>query len=398
MRKVIVHIDLNAFFVRAEEIRDPSLINKPVAIGHLGRGGVVSTCSYKAREFGVKSGMPMYQAKNLCPQLIIKPGDYRYYEGLSNEFMKFVRNITPLMEIASVDECFADFTDIVKGKRDVEGFFRDIQKRLYEQTKLKCSIGVGPTKFLAKMASDYRKPLGLTIIRKKDIPDILYPLPIGDFFGIGKKSQPKLIKAGIITIGDLAKRIEGNDPETKRLLGKFYDTCKAWLSGEGDDTINLSERDPKSIGHSTTLSEDTNSLDIIKNKLMELSKRVSNQLISERKLTNTISVVAKESDFKVHNKSTMLSSPTSDWKVIYQTSCKLYERNFLDLTVRLVGVTAQKLINIEDMAVQMSFFDYEQHEQENRTKLLINAFNRKLSKPVIKRASEVKKEKKDEHK
>ena len=237
MVKVIVHIDLNAFFVRAEEIRNPELENKAVAIGHLGRGGIVSTCSYEARKFGVKSGMPMNKAVKLCPHLLIVPPDYRFYITLSHEFKKYIRSITPKVESASVDELFADFTDVIKGKRNVEAYFRQIQKGLYEKTQLKCSIGVGPTKFLAKMASDYQKPMGLTIIRRKDIKNILYPLPIEDMFGIGKKSAPRLREVGIATIGDLAAKLDANDPVIMSLLGKGAEELHKWLKGYGSDEV-----------------------------------------------------------------------------------------------------------------------------------------------------------------
>ena len=119
MAKVIVHIDLNAFFVRAEEIRDPSLENKAVAIGHLGRGGIVSTCSYEARKYGVRSAMPMNKAVELCPKLLILPPDYRFYLTLSHEFKNHIRSITPLVESASIDELYADFTQVIKGKKDI---------------------------------------------------------------------------------------------------------------------------------------------------------------------------------------------------------------------------------------------------------------------------------------
>ena len=131
MAKVIVHIDLNAFFVRAEEIRNPSIEGKAVAIGHLGRGGIVSTCSYEARKFGVRSGMPMNKAVDLCPHLLILPPDYRFYVTLSHEFKNYIRSITKKVESASVDELFADFTDVVKGKKNIEAYFRSIQNTLW---------------------------------------------------------------------------------------------------------------------------------------------------------------------------------------------------------------------------------------------------------------------------
>lgn len=389
MSKVIVHIDLNAFFARAEEIKDPTLEGKPIAVGFDGRRGVISTCSYAARALGVRSGMPTFKAKQVCPQLIIKNCDFRYYQALSNTFMNFVKTYTKLVEIASVDECFADFTEVVKGMKDVEEFFREFQNALFKKTKLKCSIGVATTKFLAKMGSDLRKPMGLTIIRKRDIPTLLYPLPIEDTFGVGKKTAPRLMAIGINTIGDLAKRFELGDEELKQTLGKFYDTLNDWISGRGSDEISLEEWNPKSIGHSSTFYHDTNNFDEIKHMFEHLSRQVSEGAIREHKIGDTIQIVVKDSDFTVHNKSSKLRTPTNDFETIYSKAIKLYEDNFLGREVRLVGVTLQNLISPRDMAIQMNFYDYEDHEEDAKTKLLINDLNRKLSKPMLIRASEV---------
>lgn len=390
MAKVIVHIDLNAFFVRAEEIRDPSLESKPVAIGHLGRGGVVSTCSYEARKYGVRSAMPMNKAVKLCPKLIIVPPDYRFYITLSHEFKNYIRRITPKVESASIDELFADFTEVVKGKRNVEAYFKSIQDDLYKKTGLKCSIGVAPTKFLAKMGSDYQKPMGLTIIRRKDIKNILYPLPISDMFGVGKKTAPRLEHIGIKTIGDLADRLNNNDEATLNILGKFASELKDWVNGYGSDEIITEYDNPKSIGNSTTLKSDTNQFDIIKQTFMMLAEEVSMRAKKEQMVGNTIQIMAKDTDYKAHNKSITFEKLTNDSKEIYNTAIKLYEKNYLDMTVRAVGVTLQNLISIKDSSIQMTFFDYERHEEENRTKLIINDLNRRYKGANLKRASEVK--------
>ncbi len=395
MSKVIVHIDLNAFFVRAEEIKNPSLENKPVAVGHEGRAGIVSTCSYEARKFGVRSGMPMFKAKQLCPNLIIKHDDYHWYRTLSREFITFVKSYTRKVEIASVDECFADFTDNIRGVKDVKQYFLDFQNELFRKTKLKCSIGIGPTKFLAKMGSDYKKPMGLTIIRKKDIAKILYPLPIEDMFGVGKKSAPRLRDLGVNTIGDLARELNDENSETSKHLGKFSLELKEWLNGNGSDEISMEPWDPKSIGHSSTLMHDTNDLEIIKDMLSKLSKEVSEGAKKENKIGNTIQIIAKETNFRVHNKSIKLNEFTNDYKIIFNKAFKLYEDSFSNLVVRQVGVTLQNLISPKDLVVQMNFFDYEKHEEESTTKLLINELNRKLSKPALKRASEVEIKKKE---
>lgn len=391
MARVIVHIDLNAFFVRAEEIKDPSLENKPVAIGHEGRGGIVSTCSYEARKYGVSSGMPMFKAKQLCPDLIIKPGDYRFYSALSAQFMDFVKSYTKVVEIASIDECFADFTEIVKGQKDVITYFRSMQEELYAKTKLKCSIGVAPTKFLAKMGSDFRKPMGLTIIRKKDIEKILYPLSIDKMFGIGKKTSPELKKIGINTIGDFALRANKNDNELMNIMGKSFYLLKDWVNGLGSDIVETSFDDPKSIGTSTTLAHDTSDLYEIRKVLNTLCENVASRAIKERQLGWTIQVTIKDNQFETKNKSITLNNPTNKAADIYDNAVKLYEKNFINIVVRLIGVTLQKLVSVENAAIQMTLFDYEEHEKENETKLLINDLNRRLKKPNLMRASEVKK-------
>lgn len=390
MAKVIVHIDLNAFFVRAEEIRDPSLENKPVAIGHLGRGGVVSTCSYEARKYGVSSAMPMNKAIKLCPQLIIVPPDYRFYITLSHQFKNYIRSITPIVESASIDELFADFTDIVKNKKNVIGYFKSIQLELFKRTGLKCSIGIGPTRFLAKMGSDYQKPMGITVIRRKDIKNILYPLPIKDMFGVGKKTAPRLEHIGVKTIGELANRLNNNDDLTLKILGKFSEELKLWVNGYGSDEIYLEFDNPKSIGNSTTLKSDTNQFEIIKQTFAMLVEEVSMRAKKELMVGNTIQIMVKDTNYQAHNKSMTIDKLTNENKDILSTCLKLYERNFLDLTVRAIGVTLQNLVSIKDSSIQMTFFDYERHEEENRTKLIINDLNRRYKGANLKRASELK--------
>ena len=391
MSKIIVHIDLNAFFARCEEIKNPDLENKPVAIGHEGRSGIVSTCSYEARKYGVHSAMPMFQAVKACPNLIILPSDFRFYRYKSREFINFVRKYTPLVEQASVDECFADFTEVLKNKKPIP-FFKKFQEDLFDETGLKCSIGVAPTKFLAKMGSDYKKPLGLTIIRRKDIPDILYPLPIKDLFGVGRRTLPKLEKINIKTIGDLAIRMNNDDREVIDLFGKFYTTLKEWINGYGSDEIITEFEDPKSIGNSTTLPYDTNDMGVISSYLGMLAKEVSQRAVDENKIGTTIQLVVKDTTFQSFNKSISFPNPTNSEKFILDKALSLYEKNFTNKTIRLVGITLQNLISPQDLSVQMTLFDYEEHEKESQTKLLINDLNRKLSKPMLKRASEVKKD------
>ena len=389
MSKIILHIDLNAFFVRCEEIKNPSLEGKPVIIGRNGRGGIVSTCSYAAREYGVKSGMPTYQALLKCKDTILIEGDYHYYERKSHEFFAFVKKYTTIVEPASVDECFADFTEVLKDEKQPLVFLRNMQKELYKETKLMCSIGVAPTKFLAKMASDMKKPNGLVVIRKKDSRKMLSPLPIEAFFGIGKKTSPRLREIGINTIGDLIKRIDDEDYQTKHELGKFYFVIKDWIDGKGGDEINTEPWDPKSVGHSTTLYSDALSVEELEKPLRELSEEVSRDAQKNNKKGKTVQLVLKDNEFKIINRSKRLSELTNNVDLIYKTALELLKANYDGRPIRLIGVTLQQLVNPKETYEQMSIFDnYEQIKEENQTRSLIGDLNRAMHKSVFKTAGD----------
>lgn len=397
MAKVILHIDLNAFFVRCEELEDPSLIGKPVIIGHSGRGGVVSTCSYKAREFGVRSGMPTFQALKLCPNAIIIPGHYSLYSKKSHEFINFVKKHSTLIEQASIDECYVDMTKTLSNIKNPLEYIKNMQDTLFKETGLMCSIGVAPTKFLAKMGSDYKKPMGITIIHRKDIARILYPLPIESFFGIGKKTAPKLRKMGINTIGDLAKLINEDDPEIKKEFGRFYYGIKDWISGYGSDEVETEPWDPKSIGNSTTFKFDTNNFEEIKEYVRELSKEVSERAKEANKVGYSVQLVLKDDDFKVINRSKKLNKPTNDFIEIFDIATQLLEANLGNKMIRLAGVTLQNLVDPSEVVIQMSIFDnYDEIKEECATKLLIAELNRKMKKPVFKTAAETLRDKKYE--
>lgn len=403
MSKVILHIDLNAFFVRCEELKDPSIIGKPVIIGHAGRGGIVSTCSYKAREYGIKSGMPTFKATKLCPNVLIIPGNYELYSSKSKEFINFVKRHSKIIEQASIDECYVDMTSKLKEEKNPLDYIKKMQDDLYLETGLMCSIGVASTKFLAKMGSDYKKPMGITVIHRRDIPRILYPLPIESFFGIGKKTSPKLHSMGIETIGDLANRINSDDEEVKREFGKFYFAIKDWINGYGDDKVSTEEWDPKSIGNSTTFKRDTGDYEEIKEYVRMLSKEVSSRAKEANKVGWSVQLVLKESvftnnNFKVINRSKKLTKPTNDFGIIFQEACKLLEDNLsANKSFRLAGVTLQNLVDPSDVVIQMSLFDnYEEIKEECAARLLIGELNRKMKKPVFKTAADSLRDKKYE--
>jgi DNA polymerase-4 len=391
MGQIIMHVDLNAFFATAEVLRHPEYAGKPVIVAGLGPRGVVSTASYEARAFGVHSAMPTYQAREKCPQGIFLPGDFAYYEVLSQSFFAYLRHFSTTLEQASIDECYVDMTKALSHCADPFSYLSKLQKGLLDQIGLRCSIGVAPTKFLAKMASDMKKPMGLTILRRKDLAEKLYPLPIESFYGIGKKTSPRLREIGILTIGDLKKRCDRDDPTLIELLGKFYYVIKDWVNGRGDDHVDPTTFDPKSIGRSETFPYDTSDHEMICSKLHELSLDVGHSAEGSHKKGRTIQLVIKDKDFKSHDKSLSFKEAISDGEEIYQRLLPLYEANFLGQEIRLVGVTLQNLVDPKKETVQMTFDNYQAYETMDETKLLVAELNRKMKKPALIVASEAKK-------
>lgn len=398
MAKVIMHIDLNAFFATCEEIRDPSLASLPVLIGHDGRSGIVSTANYAARRYGCHSGQPTFQALRLCPGAKLIHPDFDYYSMMSLSFFSYLRKYTLLVEPASIDEGYADMSEATKGVSDPEKFFRSLQTELKKETGLSCSIGVAPTKWLAKMASDLRKPMGLTFIRRRDIEGILYPLPIESFWGIGKKTAPHLRSLGINTIGDFAFKVKEGDPALEKALGKFFFTAKEWVEGKGDDCVRAEEAEAKSIGAQITLPYDCSSYEEVAPFLSQIALEISSRALKEKKACRGISVSVKTLDFRLHSKATMLKDSTNDPVSIEIEAERLFKPLMEKLgrpRIRQVGITLSKLVDPQRENVQMSLWNYGDYEKKDATRLLVEEINRKMKRrmnaPELHMASEAKK-------
>lgn len=386
-----MHIDLNQFFAAATRLLEPDLIGKPLIIAGDTRRGIVSTASYEARKYGISSAMPTYIAKKLCPKVIIREVNYKWYQQKSKEFFSYIKeHYSSHIEVASIDECYVDMTDLMKDIKDPYLYLKNLQEDVYNNTHLEASIGLGPTKFLAKMGSDYKKPMGITIIRKKDIKKILYPLPIEDFFGIGKKTCPKLKELGINTIGDFAL----NDSyEVKKVMGKFYFVAKEWINGEGDDHVDENPFDPKSISSTNTFLFDTNDYEEISKMLEIKAKEVSLDAIKNNKVGKTITLILKDSSFKSITRSITIDKPTNSFLDIYTNVMNLFDKFFNNQLIRLAGVGLSQLMDKEDFYVQMNLFNLEQNQKECSTQLLINKLNRKANKELFYPASKIKEKK-----
>ena len=387
MAKIIIHIDLNAFFASVEEIKNPSLVGKAHAVGGSGRKGVVSTCSYAARKKGVHSAMPVAQALRLCPELIINPSDFKSYHEYSNKFFAVVRKwCGNKIEVASIDECYVDFGDYENYCKDVIKYLKDMQKYIKETLNLGCSIGLAPNKFLAKMASDMQKPMGFTVLRKRDIEKLLWPLDIGDMYGVGKKTAPRLKNVGINTIGDLAKC--DNNYEVMQILGKNYYEYVNKANGIDKSEVIDYEVDAKSIGNSTTYEKDLIEEDDIKIELKELARTVSRRICAVSSLAFGVSITIKFNDFTHINRSSKLDEPVCNDDEIYLKALKLFENNYYyDKPIRLLGITLYDIKEKSEVIRQMNIFDIEINE--DNTGNIINKLNEIVGEKIFIKASEV---------
>lgn len=388
MSKVILHIDLNAFFAACEVLRDPTLKGKPLIVGGANRRGIVSTASYEARKYGIHSAMPTYKALRLCPNLIIKEPDFKFYHHYSSLFFNYLKDhVSPLLEVASIDECYIDATERLKNNRNPIGFIKELQQTLLQEIGLGCSIGVAPTKFLAKMASNYKKPLGITIYRRRELANTLWKLPINEMYGIGKATAPRLLALDIKTIGDLATT---EDPEVKKLLGKSFFTFKEWANGRGSDEVIAEEEDPKSIGHSSTFMFDTENYEEISALFKEMSNSVSERAKREGKVGLTIQIVMRYYNFENVNRSVTLNKPTNNAITIFYEAMKLFDKNYKDEPLRLVGVTLQNLSDEGSLVEQLSLFD--DFNEKSKTEVIIELLNEEYDKPPFLRLSDLKRD------
>lgn len=389
--QIIFHIDLNSFFASAEVSKHPELIGKPVVISGKSRRSIITTASYEARKYGIHSAMPLFKALELCKDLIVRPSNFELYHKLSNHFFEIVSSYSELLEVGSIDECYVDVTKVIT-KRQITPMVLalEIQEAVYKELNLSCSIGIAPNKFLAKMASDMKKPMGITVLTKSNIKEVLWPLPISDMFGIGKKTQPKLLALGIRTIGDIAKY--ENYDLLRQIFGKNSLVIYRKANGIDNSKINASKNELKSVGNSTTLEYDTTDDEYLKDVLKKLAFQVSSRAIKRNLISNNISITIKFTRFESISRQTIVNKYVNDYETILSTAKMLFDTHYTGKPVRLLGISLNNTISKEDYKEQISLFDSIKKEdtQKKDTTIttLIEDINSKLkTKSVIKASS-----------
>lgn len=390
---------MDAFFASVELLRYPQLKGLPVVIGggrrdvdemlrerfanqplhripvdafpllkdYVGRG-VITTATYPARQFGVGSAMGMMKAARLCPQAIVLPVDFDEVKRYSRAFKETIREIAPVVEDRGVDEVYIDFTDVPGGQREGGRVLaRLIQKAIFERTALTCSIGVAPNKLIAKMASEFNKPNGISVIYQEDVQAKIWPLPVRKINGIGPKSEARLTKLHLHTIGDIA----GQSREW--LIDNFGQSYGAWMHDAAwgrDDRPVVTESEPVSMSRETTFDRDLHAVrdrDELGAIFTELCARVAEDLQRKGYVGKTIGIKLRYDDFRIATRDQTLDHYTADPKEIRRTAGLCLKRVPLERRLRLLGVRVGKLAKAGSEEVYAAPPPATEHKVEVRT-------------------------------
>ena len=335
----IMHIDMDAFFASVEQLDNPELKGKPLIVGGQSCRGVVSTCSYEARKFGVRSAMPMVEARRLCPHAEFLPGRMWRYEEVSREIMRIFHEEAPLVEQLSIDEAFLDVSGMERLHKDVRNVGWRIKERIKNEIGLTCSVGLAPNKFLAKMASDLQKPDGFTVITHEKARSFIAPLPVTKIFGIGGAAKQMLAQFGIATIGQLAN---ADRSILQKVFGKNADKVQHLAMGLDDRPV-IPETAPKSIGRETTFEKDLYTFEDCKAAILELSGQTGFRLRNKGYSGRTVTLKVKFKDFKIITRSISSEGDISCDEEIFSLAVKLLKDVAYENGVRLLGVTVSNL-------------------------------------------------------
>ena len=392
MTRKIIHIDMDAFYASVEQHDNPALKGFPVIVGgDPARRGVVSAASYEARAYGVHSAMPSSQARRLCPQGFFLPVRMHRYQAVSDWIFQILREYTPLIEPLSLDESFLDVTGCEKLFGTTLQIAKEMKNRIREATGLTASAGVAPNKFLAKIASDYKKPDGLVEIETDEVRDFLRDLPISKLWGVGKSTEEVLKGMGILKVGQLAvfpaEKIE-------RKLGKFGLELIALAHGEDNRPVSP-ESEAKSISQEETFTPDLEHFEQMKKVLLDQAEQVGWQLRKQKLKGSTVTVKVRYPDFTLATRSQTLPTPTDQGIEIFRTALKLLSRTeALERRARLLGVGMSHLIHRDDPE-QYLLFDSGRKKAE-RSIQAVDRIWEKFGPGAIRRASLI--ERKEERK
>ena len=352
----ILHCDLNNFYASCECLVNPDLKDRAVAVGGNpeDRHGVIVASNYKAKSFGIRCGVTVYQAYKLCPDIAICPPNFALYNEMSQKVRNIYAEYTDQVEVFSIDECWLDVTHskIFGTPKEIAD---KIRQRVKDEIGLTISVGVSFNKTFAKIGSDLKKPDATTEITIDNYKTVVWKLPVGDMFGVGRQTKSKLYKLGINTIGDLARF---NKDILIKEFGKMGEMMYNHANGIDEDPVAFlsDEQTPKSVGNSTTFYKDLTDICDIELGFTVIAESVVGRMINHGlKCAKTLSIVVKDSDLQVYQKQCQLSPPCADSSTYTKTAVKLFKDNFMHIKgIRLLGITASDWC---DEGCQVSLFD-----------------------------------------
>ena len=372
----IMHVDMDAFYASVEILDNPDLKGLPVIVGGRSARGVVSTCSYEARKFGVHSAMPLFEARRLCPHGVYLPVRPHRYAEMSGKIMAIFRETSPLVEQLSIDEAFLDLTGMER-LGGAETIAHQVQDRIQEELKLSASVGLAPNKFLAKLASDMDKPHGFIKITPGEAEAMLAPMPVTKIFGIGRSAEDKLKQFGIEKIGQLAS---ADVAILRKVFGINAEQVKRLALGL-DDWPVVNEEEAKSIGKENTFDYDLTDFESCRDEVLDLSGQVGWRLRRENLAGHTVTLKVKFADFH-----TITRSSTGDrliaWdEEIFSLAEQMLRKINVKPGVRLLGVSVSNLFRPEDEPV-LGFAEDERMQRRNQA---IDSLKSKFGENIIKR-------------
>ena len=381
--RIILHADMDAFFAAVEQLDRPELRGKALLIGGMGPRGVVSTASYEARPFGVGSAMPMALARRRCPHALVLPPRFERYHAVSKVVMETLGTFSPLVEPLSLDEAFVDMTGCEALFGEPREMGDAVRRAVFEATKLTVSVGVSATKYVAKVASDWRKPDGLTVVAPDEVTGFLHPLPIERLWGVGTRTRSRLVARGLNTIGDVAS---ASLDDLERWFGSLGTHIHALAHGR-DDRAVIPERDAKSIGSEHTLDADIVGEDAIRPWLLRAADTVARRVRAEGLTARGVRVKLRTSDFRLHTRQTVLPSPTHATRPIAEASASLLREFDLSAPVRLVGIAAFDFRDADGGEVhQLDMFDAPKQEHDERLDRTLDVVHKRFGEAALTRA------------
>lgn len=385
--RIIFHIDMNCFYCSCEIAENEDLRDKPVVVAHkdiIDRGIVLSP-SYEARKYGIKATMKVSEAKKLCPNLIVVEPKMELYNRYSHDFYTYLLSISKgiKVEMASCDEAYVDMSEF---GADSVAMANKIQNEIFEFYGLPCSIGIAPNKFLAKMASDMKKPMGITILRKRELHEKMWPLPIDDLMGIGKKTSPKLHMLGIHTIGDLIVP-DNKDKIINEFGSNFYNHYYDLAYGNDNSPVVSEYVQSSSVSGSNTFMEDIADIEILYSTIKVICNSIAYRLQKDKQLALNIGVQIRYNDYETINRSKPLLTPTNDEYELFRRAKEVFNEHFDETkSVRLIGAFTNRLKDAGDEVKQISIFDdFEQLEKDQKIKSIINKINKEVGTDTLKK-------------